>query len=683
MARLRDVVLDNLKETGRLDLWPEARKELLSLESQDMDSTYLSAAERGAKCENTVNSLVAYIIGICDDPPSGDLIVKEMGSLADIDSDYDKFRREEIIDHVRDMYGRDNVHNIGTFGLYKLRSSIREVMRFKQVPNEEINEMTKGVTDGEDSSLATAVTENEHLAKRLAQHPDERELMEEVQGAFGNISMHASGVIISSVPIHDFVPMSCTKNGPITAVDMKRVEAYGLVKFDFLGLDNVTIMSQTISLIEQRYGKKILLEKIPMDDKECIKRFHAADTDTIFQFETGGFIKALQELEINRFEDLVAIVALHRPGSKKFISPFFYSKGRKKIADKDGPADPIESPIGTYQENKADPDQIMEIHPLITPILEETYGIPVYQEQAMRIVQVLSGGSLIEADMLRKAIGKKEGTLFEKCRQNFYKGCEKNGVDVDVANRVWRMLEEFDKYSFNKSHAAAYAMIAYWNMWLRTYFPKEWYASVFSVKLAGEEEESSSSRSKSKGKGITERKEKWNGEGYYEGFYTRLEWYRHKATRRGCTVVDPRVNHSKSKRAIIEDDGTIYLPFCTIKGVGRGSESVAANGPYKTFADFVKYGGASRSLILKLLDAGACADFNQPKHMMEEELEKLTAIMKEDKASQSNRNRKTDARVDEDINSILLEGFEGKPGIGMKKKLEAAKESVTLRWKDS
>lgn len=680
MGRLRDLVFQNLKDTDRLDLWPEARKELLSLESQEIDGLYLAAHERGAKCENTANSLVAYILGICDEKPSGDMVVREMGSLADIDSDFDKFRREEIIDHVRDMYGHDNVHNIGTFGLYKLKSSIREIMRFKQVPNDDVNAMTKGITEGDDSSLETAVTENEQLAERLAKHSDERKLMQDVQGAYSNISMHASGIIISSVPIHDFVPMSCTKNGPVTAVDMRRVESYGLVKFDFLGLDNVTIMSHTLDLIEQRHGKRILLEKIPMDDPECLKRFNAADNDTIFQFETGGFSKALQELEINSFEDLVAIVALHRPGSKKFISPFFYDRGRKKVADKDGPADPHESPIGTYKENKADPDQIVEIHPAITPILAETYGIPVYQEQAMKIVQVLSGASLIEADKLRKAIGKKEGKLFEKCRLNFYEGCKKNNVDEDVANRVWRMLEEFDKYSFNKSHAAAYAMIGYWNMWLRTYFPKEWYASVFSVKLAGEAEDATSR--KSKGKGLTDRRERWNGEGYYEGFYTRLEWYRYKATRRGCEVEDPQVNHSRSKRAVIDDDGIIYLPFCTIKGVGRGSESVAANGPYDSFDDFVKRSGASRSLIRILIDKKACEDFGMMDDDMLRRLEEMLLIAREDKAANSARKRKTDAETDPTVNSILLGDFQGVPSIGMKKKMITAVSNAEIQWKE-
>lgn len=594
---LRQYVLDKLREENNLDDWPMLRTEILSLESQELDGKYFDAITNGSKCQNKANSLLAWKTGICDDEPSGQMRLKGVPGLADIDSDFDQNRREEVLQMVSEYFGEDNVSHIGTYGQYGLKMAAQTVARHRGMDSMTLKTITKGV-NYKTKDIDTAMTESENFRIYMKNYPEDRELIMGAIGAYNNLGVHASGIVIGPNPISEIVPVSMTNKGVVTSIDMRDVEGMGLVKYDFLGLDNVTKISKCLDLIEQRYEKKIDLTKIPLWESECrtdgekqrlktvIGRFNNADVDTIFQFETGLFSQILSELNVTSFSDLVAIVALGRPGSMKFISDKYYERCRDK--DKD----PDTSPIGTYKGNKRNPENIRSPHPICSSILSDTYGIPVYQEQAMRIFQLISGSSLVEADIFRKAIGKKSGYLFDKCQKLFMNGCTKNGLTEGQINAIWKLFEDFAGYSFNKSHATAYALLGFWNAWLREFFPSEWYAAVLSTEL-----------SNSKKDMIEPQKF-----GYLRDHGTKLEWYRkmcRKRTESKVNVINPDVNISHHADAMINDKGHIILPLCTIPTLGGNTESIADNRPYKNIDDLVERSGASPSVLRVLVDHGA------------------------------------------------------------------------------
>jgi DNA polymerase III alpha subunit len=681
---LREIVLEKLKAENKLELWPKARVELFSLENQELCEKYLKLYESKKKYKNTINSLVAYILGICDDEPTGEMEIIGTPGLADIDTDFDSERRDEVVEFVKERFGAENVSSIAAYGQYKLKSSIQNILKDKMTSRGQdpaaATEISKSLpfikedeklTATQQLDLATAASPE--FAIYLRQYPEDRELIEGVLGAYQNTSVHPAGIVIGTEPIYKSVPMIATPKGEITAMDKDDIEEMGLVKFDLLSVANITKIAQCLDLIEKRHGVRVdLVKDIDMNDKKCMDRFAAGDVDTIFQYETSSFQDILtNQIPISNFDDIVVIVAIGRPGAKKFISDYYYERFRKKEADDKGPADPDDSPIGTYASNKKDPTKIRAPHPSLFSILQETHGIPIYQEQALRIVQTLSGASFTEADKLRKAIGKKKGDLFEKCRQNFIKGCKQNDISDDVISSVWALLQEFDSYSFNKAHSAAYATIGFWNMWLRTYYPAEWYAAVFAIEL---------DRNKKKMLEPVLVKSKDYRGNYKRNYKTKLEWYIDGASSGGfdgtykkCAVWSPNINKSHHRNAVIErieGHDAIYLPFSVIEQLGANVSSLAENkkllpnGKYETVKEIVEYSGLSESLLRKLVDNGAFEDdFGTDLEKINAEVTYYLRVKAEEKKVKTARQRKTKVPINNDIRQILFEGFEGEDSI--------------------
>jgi len=597
---LRDLVFSILKSSDRLDLWPRCRNELLSIENQGLEKLFVSAYRQKFYSEtNNSNSMVAYVLGLCPEP-KGEMRLIRSPELADIDCDFDGERREEVIQYIKDEFGEDNVVSVGAYQTYKIKSAIRVVLKYKGLSEEEVRKYTQDIPFNCES-LDEAMEVNNLLRGRLLNNADERKLIESVIGAYSAITQHAAGVIISSNPVHTISPLIRCNKGIITAMSMEDVAEVGLVKFDILGLSNLSIVSRCIDMIEKYTGKKIDLASIPLDDKKCIESFNRGDTDTIFQFETDSFRDILPG-NISSFNDLIDMVAINRPGSIKFVSPKYYRKYRRTEPDEDGYIEPPDSPIGTYQENKKNPARILKIHPIVDEILKETYGIPIYQEQFMKIAQQMAGWNLIESDKLRKAIGKKKDKLFEECRVKFIKGAKENHIPPDVIEKVWNMFSHFGGYAFNKAHAAAYALLGYWNMFLREYYPVFWYAAVFDVEFstsAGKKK----MREEQKNYMITS----WDG----YSFRTKLEWLTYSAKRRQVIVRHPDINISDDVHCVIIKNN-IFLPFCSILNVGGGFNIAKTReeigGQFSSLEQFVEVVNIPRSTIEHLImnDAFSC-----------------------------------------------------------------------------
>lgn len=716
---LREKIYRKLEELNRLDLWPQIRIEIFSMENQGLCEKYLELAEEGYKCENTINSWVAYILGICDDEPTGDMKIIKSPKLADIDSDFDKDRRGEVIDLVKEWFGADNVGQISAYGQYRIKSAVQSVLKYKMA------------TRGEDPAAGEAISKNvpyeieqmdisvdqkfdlilevhQELAAYLNKHPEEKALIQGILGAYSDVKPHAAGIVIGPRPIHTIVPTLGTKKGPVTAMDKDDVESMGLVKFDFLGLANMTMIAKCLELIEQRHGRKIdLVNEVDLTDQQCLDRFNAGDVDTIFQFETSSFQDILtNQVEVDSFDDLVTINAINRPGPKKFISDHYYERYRTKEVSDDSEEDnidPINSPIGTYATNKKMPHLIKSPHPALDDILKETYGIPVYQEQIMRMVRTLSGASMTDADKLRAAIGKKKKELFEECIQDFYKGSRANGVEDSVIHEVTQLIQKFGKYGFNKAHAAGYSLIGFWNMWLKTYYPAEWYTAVFTVEFSE-----------------TTRKNNMLAPCYVRGtspagkfkqeFPRKLDWYIYGASSGGyngrfesCSVFSPSLNISHSQDAVIQDVNgkpRIYLPFSIIHGLGKNMLSIIENRDalpekkYNTLEDFVMYSGVTEKLGEKLIDHKVLEDdFGDETERLKSELLFYIKVRSETQKAERKRLTKTEAQMDEDLQEMLFGEFEGSHSIQLldekedisnkKKKKKKDDEEVVLEMPDS
>jgi len=365
------------------------------------------------------------------------------------------------------------------------------------------------------------------------------------------------------------------------------------------------------------------------------------------------------------------VVALGRPGSMKFISDKYYERGRDK--DKD----PEFSPIGTYKGNKKNPAGIKSPHPMCTDVLAETYGIPVYQEQAMMIFQKISGSTLVDADLFRRAIGKKSGYLFERCRKMFMEGCSRNGLSEGQMNAIWKLFEDFQGYSFNKSHSVAYALLGFWNAWLREFFPSEWYAAVLSTEL-----------SNSKKDMLEEQKF-----GYLKQYVTKLEWYRSRCrtrTNQKVHVLDPDVNLSHHVDALIDEKGHIILPLCTVPTIGGNAESIFLNRHvdgkpirnYENLDDLVDRGGTSPSVLRTLIEAGAM-DSIAKGETVDDMLSKLdeSVLKKQARKKHSAVLARKGTEVDALVIDDLFGDFKGSASIQMIAQVNKAREEREAKRK--
>ncbi len=424
-------------------------------------------------------SLIAYVLDITDiDPLKFDLLFErflnpERVSMPDFDIDFCMDRRDEVIEHVAQLYGRDAVSQIITFGTMAAKAVIRDVGRVLGFPYGFVDRISKLIPLTPGMTLAKAFEEEPKLPEIYAQDPEVKELIDMcriLEGTTRNAGKHAGGVVISPTTISDFAPLYCDDEGknPVTQFDKNDVEDAGLVKFDFLGLRTLTILQWAIEMADEQLLKEgkepINIAAIPLDDKQCFKLLLRAETTAVFQLESSGMKSLIVKLKPDCFEDMIALVALFRPGPLQsgMVDNFIERKlGREEIS----------YPDETWQ------------HEDLKPVLEPTYGIILYQEQVMQIAQVLAGYSLGGADMLRRAMGKKKPEEMAKQRAGFEQGAIDRGVDGELAMKIFDLVEKFAGYGFNKSHSAAYALVSYQTLWMKTHFPAPFMAAVMSADM--------------------------------------------------------------------------------------------------------------------------------------------------------------------------------------------------------
>ena len=417
---------------------------------------------------SAAGSLVSYALGITDiDPLQHELLFErflnpERVSMPDIDIDFCMNRRGEVIDYVTQKYGRDNVAQIITFGTMAAKAAIKDVGRAMDIPYADVDRIAKMVPTQLNITLEQAIEDSPQLREAIEKDGQIRELFDtakKLEGLVRNSGVHAAGVVISPRPLTDLVPLHRTKNDEIvTAFDMVAIEKMGLLKMDFLGLTTLTILTDALKLIEQTAGHAAdARDEIPLEDQETYEKvFHKGLTSGVFQFESHGMRDVLRKYQPNSIEDLTALNALYRPGPIQggMIDDFVDRKhGRKKV----------EYELPELQE-----------------ILQETLGVIVYQEQVMQIANRLAGYSLGEADLLRRAMGKKKAEEMAQQRERFVKGAAERKYPAKKIEKIFDLMAQFAGYGFNKSHSAAYALLAYHTAYLKTHIPVEFMAALLT-----------------------------------------------------------------------------------------------------------------------------------------------------------------------------------------------------------
>ncbi|HUU67262.1 MAG TPA: DNA polymerase III subunit alpha [Methyloceanibacter sp.] len=489
-------------------------------------------------------SLVAYALTITDlDPIRFGLLFErflnpERVSMPDFDIDFCQDRRDEVIAYVRERYGADRVAHIITFGKLQARAVLRDVGRVLQMPYGQVDRLCKlvPINPANPVTLPQAIAGEPRLQEERDKEPVVAKLLDigqRLEGLYRHASTHAAGVVIADRPLIDLVPLyrDARAQLPATQFNMKWAEAAGLVKFDFLGLKTLTVIDTARQLI-RRDGPDIDPAKIPLDDVASYELMQRGDTVGVFQLEGQGMRDALRKLKPDRFEDIIAIVALYRPG-------------------------PMDN-IDTYVNRKHGREDIETLHPSIQPILAETYGVIIYQEQVMQIAQVLSGYSLGEADLLRRAMGKKIKKEMDAQRKRFVDGAIQNGVEKGRAEYIFELVAKFAGYGFNKSHAAAYALIAYQTAYLKANYPAEFVAASMTLDMG-------------------------NGD--------KLNSFAQEAIRLGIPLEPPSVN--RSEVGFIPHDGAIRYSLAALKNVGRQAvDHLCAErqerGPFRDVSDFAR-----------------------------------------------------------------------------------------------
>ncbi len=492
---------------------------------------------------SAAGSLVAYALGITDlDPIKHNLLFErflnpERVSMPDVDIDFGD-GREKVIDYVTEKYGKDKVCQIITFGTLSAKAAIKAVARVMNLPFEISNRVSQYVPSEVGMTIDKALEVSIDFKKVYDEDALIRQIIDEarnIEGLKQNTGMHAAGVIISHLPLDEIVPVQFAKEGNvITEYPKEDCEKIGLLKMDFLGLKNLTIIMQALALIKERHGVELDINNIPLDDPDTYKMLMSGNTDGVFQLESAGMKKLVRDLKPSVFEDLGALVALFRPG-------------------------PLESGMVTdFVERKHGRQKISYVHPLLENILKDTYGTIVYQEQIMQIFQVLADYSLGEADMVRRMMGKKKLEEMAKQKVRFVEAASKKGMTENAANELFEQIESFAKYCFNRSHSAAYAFVAYQTAYLKAHYPVEYICAMLS-----------------------------NSKDDLE----KIQLYITEAQKTGIKVLPPDIN--KSNAEFTPDGNNIRFGLNSIKGIGEAvlkeiEDERKKNGEFKSIADFTK-----------------------------------------------------------------------------------------------
>ncbi len=527
-------------------------------------------------------SVVAWSLKITDlDPMRFTLLFErflnpERLSMPDFDVDFCQDRREEVIHYVQEKYGRDRVAQIITFGTLQARAVLRDVGRVLQMPYGQVDRLCKLVPSNPANpvSLAQAVDEE----PKLMEARREEEIVEKLfsislrlEGLYRHASTHAAGIVIGDRKLEELVPLYRDPRSemPVSQYNMKWVEPAGLVKFDFLGLKTLTVLKQALKFIAQR-GIEIDLDALPIDDEPTFQMLTSGDTVGVFQLESAGMRKALIGMKPDRFEDIIALVALYRPG-------------------------PMDN-IPTYNARKNGEEEPDYYHPKIKEILSETYGVIIYQEQVLQIARVLSGYSLGEADFLRKAMGKKIKAEMDAQRTRFVEGAVEREISKTQANEIFDVLAKFAGYGFNKAHAAAYALISYQTAFLKCHYPIEFLAANMQLDMGNTE---------------------------------KLSIFHQDAGQQKIEIVQPSVQTSQTGFSV--KDGKVVYALAAVKGVGTGAVQQIIverenNGQFSNLTDFfsrVESRQLNRRTVENLICAGAFDCFGRPREAMLAGLDRL------------------------------------------------------------
>ena len=519
---------------------------------------------------SAAGSIVAYALNITDlDPLKYGLLFErflnpDRISMPDIDVDIQDTRRDEVIEYCAKKYGEDHVSNIATFGKMFGRMAVRDVARVLEVPYAESDRLAKLVpppNQGRHIPLSVSIKEDADLRNEYENNPTAKEVLDyaiQLEGTIRSHGVHACGVVIAPDTLANYIPLEMAQKGVVaTQFPMGEVEELGLLKMDFLGLSNLTIINNAMRIIRKAYKKEINLSELPLDDKKTYELFQRGDTTGVFQLESAGMKRYLRGLKPTTFEDIIAMVALYRPGPMQFIDSFI----RRKHGE----------------------EEITYLHSGMKNSLKNTYGILVYQEQFMQISKEWCGFTGGQADTLRKAVGKKKIDLMKKVKPEFVEGAVKvGGATKEIAETFWTQLEEFANYCFNKSHAACYGLIAYWTAYLKAHYPDAFMAALMTSdhddtdRLAIE---------------ITECKHM------------------------GISVLSPDVNESFVEFAVVPNENKIRFGMSAVKGVGVGAveEVLRAreDGPFTSVEDFarrVSTGKFNRKAWESLIKSGAFDD---------------------------------------------------------------------------
>jgi DNA polymerase-3 subunit alpha len=513
---------------------------------------------------SAAGSLVAYLLGITAlDPIRFDLLFErflnpERISMPDIDIDFCFERRGEVIDYVRKRFGADRVAQIITFGTMAARAAIRDVGRVLGLPYGEVDRVAKLIPHELGISIAEAQAQSAELTGLIQSNPQISGLVEiasKVEGFPRHASTHAAGVVIAAEPLTDYLPLArSNEDEVITQFPMEDIEALGLLKMDFLGLRTLTVLRDTMALIRRNRGVEIVLDRISWDDPLTFQLLQSGRTLGVFQLESRGIRNLLVKLKPDRLADLIALVALYRPGplGSGMADDFIQARHGRKT--------------NTY------------LHPMLEPILEETYGVILYQEQVMRIASVMGGFTLGEADLVRRAMGKKKPEVLAAMRQQFIQGALAREVEADIAGQVFDLMEYFSGYGFNKSHSAAYALVVYQTAYFKANYPQEYMAALLTSVMGNND---------------------------------KVALYIEECRHLGLKILHPDVNRSGA--SFIPEGADIRFGLMGIKNVGMGAiDKIIAErtreGTYRSLADFyhrVSNQLVNRKVVESLIRSGA------------------------------------------------------------------------------
>ncbi|PJE64411.1 MAG: DNA polymerase III subunit alpha [Candidatus Ryanbacteria bacterium CG10_big_fil_rev_8_21_14_0_10_43_42] len=523
---------------------------------------------------SAAGSIVAYILGITNvDPIYYNLLFERFMnpdriSPPDIDLDFADTRRDEVIEYVSRKYGRDHVAQIITFGTMAARAAIRDTGRAMGLPYGFCDRIAKLIPFGYGLEKALAeVAELEELYKKDPQTKELLDAAKKLEGVVRHASTHACGVVITKDSLTDVMPLQYATSGGgeesakslVTQYEMHAVEDLGLLKVDFLGLANLSIIEDALLRIKERHGVTLVIDDIPLDDERVFEPFKSGETTGFFQFESAGMRRYLKELRPSEFEDLIAMVSLYRPGPMELIP--------------------------SYIKRKHGEEKITHLHPKLEPILRSTYGIGIYQEQMMRIARDLAGFTLAEADTLRKAIGKKIVDLLAEQQEKLISGMVKNDIPKETAEAIWELFPPFARYGFNRSHAACYALIAYQTAYLKVHYPAEFMAAIMNADAKNVE---------------------------------RMAFLVGECKNINITVSPPSINASNRDFTIVSEH-EIRFGFAAIKNLGSNTtdaiiEERKAGGVFTSFEDFLNRmnaGTINKKSLEALVKSGTFDDLEE------------------------------------------------------------------------